>query len=346
VFQERALSTEDIKIKREVLIMWRKILAMAIPILCILLATQGAVAADYPSKPITLINAWAPGGTLDIQARAFAALSDKYLGQPIAVVNKPGASGMIGGRQAAQATPDGYTLTVGSSNNTCAIEWEIANGRKPAFVRGDFTTIGSFTMSPALVVVPLNSPWMNLADLIRDAKANPGRYAFSSGGLYQGSHIPAELLMKAAGFKARHVPTTGGGPALTAVVGGHVDFATQFPSTSIPLAEGKKLRILAVQGSQRIPAIPDIPTVKELGIDAEWYLWVGILTPKKTPVEVVRKLREATDKIAKDPVFLQTIEKTGDKVRYMNGEELAKFWDLESDKLAKVYAQMPKDSEK
>lgn len=116
---------------------------------------------------------------------------------------------MIGGLQGAEAAPDGYTLTVGSLSNTCTIEWELANGREPAFVRSDFVTIGSFTMSPALVNVPYNSPWQTLEDLIRDCKANPGRYAFSSRGLYQGSHIPAELLMKAAGFKARHVSTMG-----------------------------------------------------------------------------------------------------------------------------------------
>jgi tripartite-type tricarboxylate transporter receptor subunit TctC len=326
--------------------MKRKILTMAIPILSILLAIQWAGAADYPGKPITLINPMAPGGTLDFQARAFATLVEKYLGQPVVVINKPGASGMIGGLQGAQAAPDGYTLTVGSSNNACTIEWELANGRKPAFVRSDFVTIGSFTMSPTLVIVPYNSPWKTLGDLIRDCKANPGHYAFSSGGLYQGSHIPAELLMKAAGFKARHVPTTGGGPAITAVVGGHVDFATQFPATSIPIAEGKKLRILAVQSNQRIAAIPDVPKVGELGIDAEWYLWVGILAPKKTPMDIVKKLREATDKLVKEPTFISTIEKTGDKMRYMNGEELTRFWDLESDKLAKVYALMPKEPNK
>lgn len=201
-------------------------------------------------------------------------------------------------------------------------------------------------MSPSLVIIPYNSPWKTLGDLIKDCKAKPGHYAFSSGGMYQGSHIPAELLMMNAGIKCRHVPYTGGGPAISAVVGGHVDFATQYPATSIPLAQGKKLKILAVQSNRRIAAIPDIPTVKELGIDAEWYLWVGILAPKKTPPDIVKKLRDVTAKVVKEPSFIAAIENTGDELSYMGGEELAKFWDLESEKLAKLYAQMPKESSK
>ena len=113
-----------------------------------LVAVSVSFAADYPTKPITLINPMPPGGTLDLQARAFASVAEKMLGQPVVVVNKPGATGMVGALAGAQATPDGYTLTVGSVNFTNAVEWEIANGRKPPFTRHDFACIGSFTMSP------------------------------------------------------------------------------------------------------------------------------------------------------------------------------------------------------
>jgi tripartite-type tricarboxylate transporter receptor subunit TctC len=139
-------------------------------------------AADYPTKPISLINPMPPGGTLDIQARAFAPVAEKMLGQPVVVVNKTGATGMVGGLAGAQADPDGYTLTVGSVNIPNALEWELANGRKPPFTRQDFVCIGTFTMSPTLLIVPNESPYKTLADLITVAKAKPG-WLSSSGGL-------------------------------------------------------------------------------------------------------------------------------------------------------------------
>ena len=308
------------------------------------MASNLASAADYPTRTVTIINPFAPGGTLDLQSRAFAAIAEKSMGQPFVVVNKPGATGMIGGLAGAQSAPDGYTLTVGSTAMTCALEWEIASGRKPPFGRRDFITIGSFTMSPTLVVVPYDSPWKTLEDLIKDARAKPGHYAFGSGGLYGMSHIPAEIFARALGLKFRHVPFSGGGPALSAIVGKHVDFGTQFPPTSLPLMEGKKLRVLAVQSDRRLKAIPDVPTVKELGFDAEYYAWVGILAPVKTPMPIVEKLREAAMKSVKDKTFIDAVEKPGDEIRFMNGDELANFWEIESEKVGRIWAQLVKES--
>jgi len=144
----------------------------------ILALVQISFAADYPTKPITLINPMPPGGTLDLQARAYSSIAEKILGQPIVVVNKPGATGMVGTLAGAQATPDGYTLTVGSVNLTNAVEWEIANGRKPPFTRHDFACIGSFTMSPTLLIVPADAPYKTLADFMNEARAKPGQLAF------------------------------------------------------------------------------------------------------------------------------------------------------------------------
>jgi tripartite-type tricarboxylate transporter receptor subunit TctC len=303
-------------------------------------------AADYPTKPITLINPMPPGGTLDLQARAWAAVAEKHLGQPIAVVNKPGATGMVGGLAGAQAAPDGYTLTVGSVNFTNAIEWEIANGRKPPFTRHDFVAIGSFTMSPTLLIVPYDSLYKTAADFIKDAKAKPDQLVYCSGGLYGMSHLPIEIFARAAGLKFRHVPYQGGGPCLSAVVGKHVDFAMQYPPTSLPLALGNKLKVLAVVGSKRLKSIPDTPTVKELGIDAEYYGWVGVMAPKDTPAPIVAKLREATKKVAEDRAFIEMIEKPGDEVQYLNGEDLAKWMDKESKIIATLDSELVKEEPK
>jgi tripartite-type tricarboxylate transporter receptor subunit TctC len=233
-----------------------------------------------------------------------------------------------------------------STGLTNGIEWEIANGRKPPVARQDFITIGTIVSDSPLVVVAYDSPWKTLADLINDCKAKPDHYAFSSGGLYGGSHLPAEVLMRGAGIKARHVPYQGGGPVLTAVVGKHVDFAAQFPAATIPLARGNKLRLLALQGEVRLKSIPDVPTVKELGINAEYYSWIGIGVPKKTPMNIVEKLRDVAAKVAKDKLFIDTVETAGDEVRFMDGDKLAKFWDAESEKVGKLLTELIKEASK
>lgn len=312
----------------------------------ILAAGTFSFAADYPTKAITLINPQAPGGTLDIQSRAFASVADKILGQPVVVVNKTGATGMVGALAGAQAAPDGYTLTVGSVNIPNALEWEIANGRKPAFSRHDFAGIGTFTMSPTLLIVPMDSPYKTLAEFVAAAKARPGELAFSSGGLYGMSHLPVEIFARAAGLKFRHVPYTGGGPSLTAVVGNQVDFSVNYPANTIPLLRGKKLRALAVVGAKRLKSVPEIPTVVELGINAEYYGWVGLLAPVKTPQPIVDKLREVTKTVVQSQAFVTMIEEPGDEVSYMGGEEMMKYMDKESAQIAALYAEMIKEGAK
>jgi len=300
-------------------------------------------AAEYPTRPVSLISVYPPGGFFEVPGRAFAAAAEKLLGKPVVILNKPGAAGMIGTVAGAQSAPDGYTLTMGCTTISCANEWELANGRKPLATREDFVLIGSYILSPTLISVPTNSPWKTLNDLIKDCKAKPGHYAFSSGGLYGMSHVPAELLMKAAGIQCRHVPHKGGSPALSAVVGGHVDFTTQFCPSTIPLYRGNKLRVLAVQSDRRLKSIPEVPSVKELGIDAEYQAWIGIMAPKGTPEPIVKKLREVLASAVKDKTFIDTIETAGEVVHYMNHEELAKYWDNETGKIAKIWAQIKKE---
>lgn len=319
---------------------------IAISFIFILALVNISLAVDYPTRPITLINPMPPGGTLDLQARAYTTVAEKFLGQPMVIVNKVGATGMVGTLAGAQAVPDGYTLTVGSVNLTNAVEWEIANARKPPFTRHDFIAIGAFTMSPTLLIVPFDSPYKTLSDFINDAKAKPDQLAFCSGGLYGMSHLPIEIFARALRLKFRHVPYSGGGPCLSAIAGKHVDFAAQYPPTTLPLVRGNKMRVLAVIGAKRLKSAPDIPTVKELGIDAEYYGWVGILAPLKTPVPIVEKLREVTKKVAEDKSFIDMIEKPGDEVYFLNGDELAKWMDKESKIIAALDAELVKEAPK
>ncbi len=307
----------------------------------------GSIAlADFPERAITLINPQAPGGAHDAQGRAFAAVAEKYLGKPMVVVNKPGASTMIGSIAAAQAVPDGYTLLLGSTMTTTVVEWDILNGKKPGVTRNDFVTIGSLTLIPTVISVPANSPWKSVADLVKDAKAKPGHYAFCSAGILSPSHLGAEFFARAYGLNFRHVPYKGGGPCLSAAVGGHVDFTTQFTITTIPLAQGNKIRILAVQSDRRVKALPKVPTLKELGVNAESYMWVGLVAPKKTPAPIVEKLREAAAKAAQDKAFVETIEKLGGEVHFMNGVELEKYWDKETGEMTRLLGDLHKEGVK
>jgi tripartite-type tricarboxylate transporter receptor subunit TctC len=314
--------------------------------LMLVIGLSVAEAAEYPTKPITLICPAAAGGSIDIMGRMFASVAEKYLGQPVIVLNRTGAGTMVGTAEGARANPDGYTLTIGSTASTIIVESEIASGRTPPFTRDDFIPIGSWASSPTLVVVPYDHPWKTLADLIKDCKTKPAHYAFCSGGTFSSSHFPAEIFLRAAGIKARHVPYVAAAPCISALVGGHVDFATQYPSTCIPLARGNKLRILAVQDDKRCKSLPNVPTVKELGIDAMYRMWQGILVPKKTAQPVVEKLREVFKKVVEGESFIGMVEKTGDEVTLMMGIELAKYWEKESEELARLYKQMIKEEKK
>lgn len=313
--------------------------AMSI-VLMLCIAPFPAVAADFPIKPITIVVTVAPGGSNDIQSRAFGAVAEKIWKQPVVVVNKAGASGMLGLMSGAEAAPDGYTLTGGSTSDMCALEWEIANGRKPPVTLDDFTPLGAFTLAPLLIAVPSNSPWKTLDDLTRDAKAKPGHYAYASGGLHRIAHINTELFMRATGLKFRHVPYAGGGPALSALVGGHEDFASVTVSSSIPLVKGNKIRILAVQGDTRVKSIPNVPTLKELGIDASLPMAVGLWAPKKTPAPVVEKLRAVVKQVSEDKSFISVIQNQGDEVDFLDGEAFGKVLDAGSRKVAKLFKDL------
>lgn len=297
-------------------------------------------AAEYPNKPILVINPFSAGGSRDVLGRMFASVAEKYLGKHLVVFNKPGASGKIGGLAVVRATPDGYTLGLVSTSDINPIEWDIANGQKPAFTRRDFILLGSLTRSPALVVIPYTSPWKSMADLTKDLKAKPNHYIFCSGGLYNVTHVSTEILMRATGTTARLVPYKGGGECLSALAGGHVNFTTQFLSSTVPLARGGRVRILAVMGSERIRSVPNVPTTEELGIDAQTYQMVGLSAPQGTPAAVVKKLSEVLKKVAEDRSFINMVEGAGDAVRYTSGDELVRYWDRDSERVSKLFKKL------
>lgn len=284
----------------------------------------------YPSRPVTLINPFPPGGAADVVGRPFAAVLEPIVKQPVVIETKAGAAGAVGAQVAASAKPDGYTLLVHIVSISGFAEVDKLFGRTPKFTRDNFIPIARFTEGPMVLVVNAETPYKTLKELVDDAKKNPDKIVFSSSGLYGALHLPTQLFMNAAGIKMRHLPTNGGGPALTAILGNN----SQVLASSIAAASGHikagKLRALASYSAKRAASLPDVPTLKELGYDVEFYLWVGLFAPKGTPEAVIKTIREASKSAASTDAFKTAIGNLGDTLSYLDQPEFAKFWDVDA----------------
>jgi tripartite-type tricarboxylate transporter receptor subunit TctC len=292
------------------------------------LSTGSVFAQDaYPSRTVTLINPFPPGGAVDVVGRPFAALLEPTIKQPVVIETKAGAAGAVGAQFAANAKPDGYTLMMHIVSISGFAEVDKLFGRQPKFTRADFIPIARFTEGPMVLVVNAETPYKTLKDLVEDAKKNPDKIVFSSSGLYGALHLPTQLFMNAAGIKMRHLPTNGGGPALTAILGNNSQvLASSIAAANKHIAAGK-LRALASYSDKRAASLPNVPTFKEQGHDVEFYLWVGLFAPKGTPEAVVRKIGDAAKETVNSDKFKAAISNLGDNVRYMNQPDFAKFWD-------------------
>ena len=281
----------------------------------------------YPTHAITFVNPFPPGGAADVVGRPLAAMLEPIIKQPCVIETKAGAAGALGAQFVATAKPDGYTLLVHIVSISGFAEVDKLFGRQPKFTRADFIPIARLTAGPMVLVVNDQQPYKTLKDLVDDAKKRPNQIIFSSSGLYGALHLPTALFMKAAGIQMRHLPTNGGGPALTAILGNN----SQVLVTSIAAASGQmkagKLRALACFGAQRAASQPNVPTLKELGYDVEFSLWVGVFAPKKTPDAAVKVMREAIRKVATGDQFKTAIANIGDEVDYLDSSDFAKFWD-------------------
>lgn len=281
----------------------------------------------FPSHAITIINAFPPGGANDIATRPFASALEPVIKQPVIVETKAGAGGQVGAQVAANAKPDGYTLL--SHNNGISGYEEVDKlfGRQPKTTRADFIPLGRLIADPVLVLVNDQQPYKTLKDLIDDAKKRPEAIIYSSGGLYGATHLPVALLEKVTGIsKLRHLPTNGGGPAITALLGNNAQMSTQTVSASLSHIKAGKLRPLASFGAKRSPSVPDAPTLKELGYDVEYYLWVGIFAPKGTPSNIVATLSAAIDKAGASDAYKTAMSNAGLQADYLNAAGFAEFW--------------------
>src|SRR5213593_3430562 len=289
----------------------------------------------YPSRPITMVAPFPPGGIADLTARPVAAAMEKVLRNPVGVVNKAGAAGAVGMQFVATSRPDGYTLLLALSSISIIPEADKLFGRPPAFTVDQFAPIALISADPTILVVPADKPWTTAKDFIEAARQRPGQISYSSSGIYGTLHMAMELLSQAAGIKLRHVPHAGAGPALTAILGGHVDALASGPAVVLPHIKAGKLRALAGWGDTRVAALPDVPTFKELGYpEAEFYIWAGLFAPKATPEPVLARLRATVREAVNDPEFKAAMDKLETPVTFKQGDEFQRFFEADARRLA------------
>jgi tripartite-type tricarboxylate transporter receptor subunit TctC len=286
--------------------------------------------AAFPSHAITIINAFPPGGINDIVTRPLAAAMEPIVKQPVVVEAKPGAAGQIGAQFVASAKPDGYTLLSHNTGISGYAEVDKLFGRPVKTSRADFIPLARIVADPVLLLVNEQQPYRTLSEFIAAATAHPDTLVFSSGGLYGASHLPlAYLEMKIGPLHLRHLPTAGGGPAIMAILGNNAQVTTQSVSATLPHIKAGKLRPLAIFSAKRSKLLPDVPTLKELGYDVEYYLWVGIFAPKGTQPDIETTLRAAIGKAVQSDQFKSTLANVGQDLDYLDGPDFQRFWEID-----------------
>jgi tripartite-type tricarboxylate transporter receptor subunit TctC len=284
----------------------------------------------YPARPVTFVNPFPPGGAVDVLARPLAAVLEPIIKQPVVIETKQGAAGQVGGQFAANAKPDGYTLLMHIVSISGFAEVDKLFDRQPKFTRDDFIPIARFIADPMVIVVNDQQPHKTLKELVDDAKKRPNQLIFSSSGLYGALHLPTALFMKAAGIEMKHLPTAGGGPALNAILGNNSQVLVSSIAAASAQMKAGKLRPLACFGAQRAASLPNVPTMKELGYDIEFYLWVGLFAPKGTPAQVITFWRDASKKAVATEQLKNAVKNLGQDIAYLDQPQFKTFWDADA----------------
>jgi len=295
----------------------------------------GAHAQSYPTRPITMIVPFPPGGVADIVGRPLAASMEKTLGQPVVVVNRTGAGGAIGMTAAAKSDPDGYTILMALSSISIFPVSDPLNGKPAPYQISDFVPIALVTADPTVLVVRADSQFKSVQDFVAYAKANPNKINFSSSGVYGTLHVAMEMFANAADIKLFHVPYQGGGPAVRALLAGEVQALASGPAAAVGQIQAGKMRALAGWGAKRLALMPDLPTFQELGYkDVEFYIWAGVVAPAQTPAEAQHKLRAAVRAAVADPLFSGAMAKVRTPINYLDAPEFQQFWFSDAKRLS------------
>jgi tripartite-type tricarboxylate transporter receptor subunit TctC len=301
----------------------------------------------FPGRAISMIVAFPPGGVADITARPTAAAMEKVLKQPVAVVNRPGAAGAVGNAAVANARPDGYTILMALSSISVIPAADELFNRKPAYTLDQFAPIALITADPTILVVHPSLPVKTLKELVALARSKPGQLTFSSSGIYGALHMPMEMFLHATKLKMKHLPTPGGGPAITVLLGGHVELTAGGPAAISGHVKAGKMRPIVGWGAERHTSYPDVPTFKELGYkDVEYYIWAGMFAPRGTPDPVMKVLRDTARKAVEDPDFKNAMARVSSLVQYKDAPEFRKYWEADAKRLAALVKVVGKVEDK
>jgi len=281
--------------------------------------------ATFPTKPITMIVPFPPGGLADIVGRPVAEAMSRDLGQPILVDNRGGAGGGIGMAQVAKSAPDGYTVLMALSSYSVLPEADLLLGRQQMYSYASLRPVARFTADPTVLAVRADAPWKTVKDFVEDARKRPGAINFGSSGNYGTMHVPMEILKQVANVRMVHIPYTGAGPAVVALLGGQVDAVATGPATVLQHVKAGKIRVLAHWGTVRLDTMPGVPSLKQSGYDAEYAQWSGLFVPAGTPEPVVQRLRAAARAAANDPKVQEVILKAGSPVMFQDQPEFEQY---------------------
>src|SRR5438093_13720632 len=308
-------------------------------VLALLLASASTVAAqDFPTKPIELVLPYGPGGSHDLTARAIASVAQQHLGQPLLVVLKPGGGGAVGSQTVIRAKPDGYTLMLGGTGpNTI-----FALVQKAPIGPDQFTPIARINYSPAVFAVRTEAPWKTFREVVDTMKKNPGKFNFANTGPWGAGDFPMRMVARATGVEYNNIPYDGGGPALLAVLGGHADGSFLFTAQLLPQIGAGKMRALAITDTRRHRDLPNVPTLREEGVDVVFTQWRAVLAPKGIPQAIAGKLEASLKQMTEDGSFQALIKQLGDEIQFQGGKEFETTWRQEWDGFAKVVASAQK----
>lgn len=314
----------------------RSILQLGGASLAGLLAGSAWSQDEFPTHPLNMLVPFPPGGVADAVGRPVAEAMGRALKQSMIVENKGGAGGGIGMAQVAKAKPDGYNVLMALSSIVVLPEADKVLKRSPMFTLDQLRPIARFTADPTVLVVRADSPWKTYQEFIAAAKASPGTLTFGSSGNYGTMHVPMEQLKAATNTFMLHVPYTGAGPAILAVLSGQVDAVSTGPSSVVQQIRAGKMRALAHWGEGRLAVLPDVPSLKELGVPITYSQWSGLFVPAGTPEPVVARLRQAARFAVEDARAKQAIASAGSSFQYLDAPEFERFVKTDARNMAGV----------
>jgi tripartite-type tricarboxylate transporter receptor subunit TctC len=305
-------------------------------------ATLVGAQSTWPTRAITMIVPFPPGGLADLVARPVAEAMSRDLGQPVVIENRAGAGGGIGMSVAAKSKPDGYTVLMALSSFTVIPEADVLMGRPAMYALKDLRPIARFTADPTVLAVRAESPWKTAQDFINDAKQRPGAINYGSSGNYGTMHVPMEILAQNADVKLTHIPFTGAGPSVIALLGGQIDAVSSGPATVLQHVKAGKLRVLAHWGNGKLVSMPELTSLKDAGINAEYAQWSGMFIPAATPEPIAQRLRAAARFAAQDARVKEVIMNAGTPVMYQDSPDFEKYVQADAKRMAEVVKKIGK----